>query len=133
MKSQKLSHQLFQSKTGDSAVCSTVSSVFSSAEGSATGIGVDSDSTQFPLTIWASVQFSAWAETGRPTTERIVRRVPAMNACFLLGIFGVLPLKKIKIVIQIHPLIIIANVPMKIVRNALSGLYLIFKIAKCNQ
>jgi hypothetical protein len=86
IKPQKLSHQLFQSKTNDAAVCFAASFVFTSAEGSAVVIEFDSDSTQVPLTIWASVQFSAWAETGELASEIIVRRLPTMNACFGLNI-----------------------------------------------
>jgi hypothetical protein len=86
MKSQKLSHQLFQSKTDDSEARSAVSFAFTFAAGFAADIGVDSDSTQVPLTTWASVQFSAWTDTGRPANEIIVRRLPAMKARFGLNI-----------------------------------------------
>jgi hypothetical protein len=77
---------LFQSKFADSGVCFALNFTFSLADGSVAAIGAGSDSAQFPLTICASVQLSAWAETGSPASEMIVRRLPAMNACFGLNI-----------------------------------------------
>jgi hypothetical protein len=61
MKSQKLSHQLFQSKIDDSEVASALSFAVSTPEDTDVCAGVTSDSMQVPFTTWASVQFSAWA------------------------------------------------------------------------
>jgi hypothetical protein len=86
MKFQKLSHQLFQSKIEDSEVVSAESFTFRFSGISVVGIGVDSGSTQFPFTTLSSLQFSACAETGKPTIEIIARKIPPMNTYFGLNI-----------------------------------------------
>jgi hypothetical protein len=59
MNSQKLSHQLFQSKKDDSDADPAVSFAFCCAEDTELRTGVTCDSMQVPFTTWASVQFSA--------------------------------------------------------------------------